>query len=987
MIVSPSMDRTLLVTVDITRLIIVSSLRTTFLFLLLLMSFASFSTYANEAKSSEDDWKTISIDGFQIHFQQKYEQSARSIAATYMLYRPILEEEFDHKPERMDIVVKDSSDLSNGWSIPIPENTNTIYLTPAIDGSLISQQNWLDLVSLHEMTHLYHIDKAEGTLNNLRYFFGRFYLFFPNIFQTKWAIEGLATYRETNQELNYGRGSNGFFDAIMRLEHKRGFRSINDATYKKLSFPTGASYYYGYYFFEFLHREYGSDAVKQYVNSFSERVIPFRIDDQVKKSFGISIYSLWENFYVYLTDKFGKQIETITNAGLSQAEVSSGFSLSSQQAKYDNKGNLYYIRYDGHSSPVIRRISADKKEPLDIVELYYPGYFDVLNNGKLVYSQLNLCDSGGSGTIYYDLYVLDQESGDESRLGSCQRYKFVRWHPDGKSIFTTRYSNGQSELLSIDTKGNVIDSLLLTEGKDTIGSFAVSRNGRKLIISLFRQEHGWELYQLDTEKNNKLTRLTNNNDVELDPSYSHDGQFIVYTSNHGNVYNVWQLPIKPGSDASPKAITNVISAAFGASVHPNNSTMAYSQMGESGYRINIANIETRDATILKREIKVTHEDKNIHSDSKIQEASTKEAVDYSAFNNYSAPAYWLPLFLFDEHVKKIGFYTIGSDQLQRHVYSLEAIYGRAHYHKPLNGFEGKLEYSYNNQISIEYSLEKNLYQLDYLNEKSLYQTDRRLSLLPIFDLYSNKQHTSNLAAYLSRYEASFDLGEEAFTKMTTNIAGLMFLYSGSRKYYHNHTGVEGSSIQLLAEKHINTEEGNKGNGDKEDGNSVAVMLKKNFNLGKSHSINIGYVQAKRDEEISPFVLGGTSINDQNMIPFNKQFYDLPGYVKGFKELTTREFRLLTLNYIFPISKNGFGLLAPPIGLGERYIKASTQSAFIDKPLPTQERNVYSNLILSFNAEISLGFGLINLPVKAYYARGLDKDIGSTETGIMVNQEF
>lgn len=451
----------------------------------------------------------------------------------------------------------------------------------------------------------------------------------------------------------------------------------------------------------------------------------------MRDNFGISIHTLWENFNLYLEDKFGKQIETINNAGITQAKISSGFSLLGQQPKYDKQGNLYYIMSDGYSSPVIRRVSANSQESSDLVDLVRPGYFDVLDNGNLVYSQLNLCNSAIS-TAYYDLYIRDQGSGDERKLGNCQRYKFVRWHPDGKSLFVTRYSNGKSELLILDTKGNIVKSLLQTEGNDTIGSFAVSPNGRKITASLFRQEHGWELYQLNTESSLQLTRLTNNKAIELDPSYSYDGQFVVYTSNYGNIYNVWQLSTKSlEQHSSPKAITNVMSAAFGANVHPDNTTITYSQFDSLGYRLHSAQIEARPATVLKRKITVSHETPAILTSSEPVQPVTEEAVDYSAFNSYSAPSWWWPLFSFDYEERKLGFFTAGNDQLQRHIYSLQLIHHTAPKHPVLEGFEGIAEYAYNNQIALSYNSESNIYRAGDSANKPIYQSANDLSFLSL----------------------------------------------------------------------------------------------------------------------------------------------------------------------------------------------------------------------------------------------------------------
>ena len=59
---------------------------------------------------------------------------------------------------------------------------------------MLDNSVWLEMLLTHELTHTFHLDKVRGAPGVLRQIFGRFPLFFPNLWQPTWAIEGIATY-------------------------------------------------------------------------------------------------------------------------------------------------------------------------------------------------------------------------------------------------------------------------------------------------------------------------------------------------------------------------------------------------------------------------------------------------------------------------------------------------------------------------------------------------------------------------------------------------------------------------------------------------------------------------------------------------------------------------------------------------------------------------------------------------------------------------
>lgn len=237
-----------------------------------------------------------------------------------------------------------------------------------------------------------------------------------------------------------------------------------------------------------------------------------------------------------------------------------------------------------------------------------------------------------------------------------------------------------------------------------------------------------------------------------------------------------------------------------------------------------------------------------------------------------------------------------------------------------------------------------------------------------------------MAIALIRNNNNLETEDSLIDEQSQNVGGVMLLYSSARQYSYNHTAAEGSLIQFLVETHTNSQ-----NSFSDKGHSSVIQLEHNFNLGKAHSLEMRYTQAKRDAVLQAYRLGSAT-HPQN-IAFNKLFYGFPGYQQGAPELITHRFRLLAVDYTLPITQNSVGLLAPPVGFGNNYLQASLQSAFIDQPLLSNENEVYSSIGLSFNTDLSFGLGLINLPAKLYYARGLDTNIGITEAGFQLQQLF
>ena len=152
-------------------------------------------------------WTTLETPHFLIHYHQAGEPIARKAARIAEDVHARLVPRIAWEPkQKTHLVLVDARDQANGMASPIPYNQMIIYLTHPLGEpgfGLTQYDDWLRLVITHEYAHILQLDMVTGVPRVVQKVLGRIY--FPNMFQPVWMIEGLATYEETEQTSG-GRG-------------------------------------------------------------------------------------------------------------------------------------------------------------------------------------------------------------------------------------------------------------------------------------------------------------------------------------------------------------------------------------------------------------------------------------------------------------------------------------------------------------------------------------------------------------------------------------------------------------------------------------------------------------------------------------------------------------------------------------------------------------------------------------------------------------
>jgi len=223
-------------------------------------------------------WRTLHTEHFRIHFRPALRARASAAAAEAERAYRLLSTELHPPRGIIDVTLSDDVDTPNGFTSIYPSNRFTILLVPPVtDPALQTYDSWERLVIVHELTHVFHLDRSRGVWKTLQSVFGRAPGLFPNQYQPSWVIEGLATYYESRFTAG-GRAEGSYHREAVAADAAFGrARSPWDALLFS-RWPDGlAPYAYGSRFWEYLSRSAGDSVVPRFAEATAGQLIPFRV--------------------------------------------------------------------------------------------------------------------------------------------------------------------------------------------------------------------------------------------------------------------------------------------------------------------------------------------------------------------------------------------------------------------------------------------------------------------------------------------------------------------------------------------------------------------------------------------------------------------------------------------------------------------------------------------------------------------------------------
>jgi WD40-like Beta Propeller Repeat len=608
-------------------------------------------------------WETLRTAHFRVHFNPDLEEQARRAAANAERAYTLLSAELVPPRQPIDIVLADNVDYSNGQTTPFPTNRVIVYAYPPVDASgLRYYGDWNMLLIQHELTHVFHLDRARGWWRVAQHVFGRNPVVMPNLYMPAWITEGLAVYYESKLT-GFGRLNSSAHRTIAEAAAMdSSVPRLDQLSLIAPQWPNGnGPYVYGSLLFNYLADSRGPATVPAFVEASSGEMIPYLLDHVSHQVFGISFEDAWRHW----RDSVTHAAATTPDSHVLALRSLSKEGYDAEHPRWVDSTHVMYGTDTERDVPGVYVVAVTGGEDEERLGRRNDVNYNVPTPGGVVYSQLEYTSPYD---VRMDLYRSSGNGSHETRLTHGARLANPDVRPADGRIVAVWVHGGSSQLVLATSDGRrrtPITSLAIdTEWSQPHWSPEGAR------IAAIRWERGgyMDVVVLDTA-GRILQAMPLERAVVTTPTWTPDGRHLLFTSDRTGRPDLYQASL--GGAAGP-VVTLV--GGYGAgiadpAVSPDGHRVAVVELRGDGDHVAVAPYDTA--------LTFPIGDVPTAADSIVVPPVTRDsspARPYSPWNGL-IPRYWMPVADYsDQGNFQLGAYTSSNDVLQEHSYAVQALY-------------------------------------------------------------------------------------------------------------------------------------------------------------------------------------------------------------------------------------------------------------------------------------------------------------------------
>jgi hypothetical protein len=610
-------------------------------------------------------FQTVSTERVSVHFPEGLETMARQAATMATEILSWHETRYGRKVGRVQIVIADADDQSNGFASPLPFPLVTIRaVSPDGSDDFGNLEGWLRLVLTHELAHTVHLEESRGLWGFGRKIFGRAPFLFPNTLAMSWMIEGLATYEETRLTA-FGRGRNPDSRMVVRTAALEGrFPKEDQAIYSLEAWPGGqVPYIFGEEFLRRLTEASGEETLPELGRQHAVQFPPFLDGRTVRKVTGTGLNAQWTAWARQATEAAERDAAERGAEGLTAFHPVTGRGIRQVSPRFSPDGA--WVAYTSHTLsrfPQIRLARPDGSEDRVLALRNGGSGLAWTPDGKgLAYAELQVHHTF---SVYGDLSLVEVASGDVHRLTRGLRAYDPDVSPDGRRIVFARKMGDRSELFTVGIDGRDLRPLTTSVAGVEWSGPRWSPAGDTIVAARLLPG-GWLDLVRVLPATGAAEQLTHDRARDVEPTWMPDGEVVVFRSDRDGVSNLFALRL---ADRSVLRVSNVLGGAFQPSVSPDGRTVACSTYSSRGYDVVVAALDLGAAPAAPAFVDTLPPPR---PDPLPADSAVRPYRPWSMLR----PRFWTPWVQIDDDESRLGFATGGSDALFRHVWAARATYG------------------------------------------------------------------------------------------------------------------------------------------------------------------------------------------------------------------------------------------------------------------------------------------------------------------------
>ncbi|MBM4370271.1 MAG: BamA/TamA family outer membrane protein [Deltaproteobacteria bacterium] len=546
-------------------------------------------------------WRTLASDHARIHYPDALEDLARRSLDLAEEAHAALAGLLGYGPsEILELTLVDDQDSANGLTWTWPYNLIHLYaFPPLVDEHLGCADDWLRMLVVHEMVHVFHLDRTTGLLRVVNRILGKAVQ--PNQAWPDWLTEGLAVALETRLT-GGGRLRSPRFLQVLRMASLEGtFLDLGELAGTTLKLPrASAPYLYGGFFVSWLLERHGTAWLREAFDRQGRRVVPFSFNALALRAFGATFVELYAKWREGTAAAFAAWRERREDEGLVEGRRLLYAGENSPRPRFADDGSLLYVDSDPRRRTRLRRLLPGGRVE-DVIpcpsgcghpaqdgegavwflsgdlwqnEYWFKDLWRVLDGRRERRSERLRCrdlalhppsgrgacvssDAGGTRIEVFDLETLDRRVVAEAPPGGVTILGQPEFTPDGGHLVFVWRQGTASDLREVDLSTGTLTALTVDGAWNT--DPAVHPGGRWVVFS--RAEDGaLDLFALDRRAPGPPLRLTRVLGGAHQATFSPAGDRVVYASYHADGYHLVELPFRPPAGSAPGPTREVVPA-------------------------------------------------------------------------------------------------------------------------------------------------------------------------------------------------------------------------------------------------------------------------------------------------------------------------------------------------------------------------------------------------------------------------------------------